>query len=283
MYGFESLLRVFRVNKGMIVDNVIESLPSKVSPAALAAGAPEGLRVGNSSVGFDLVEMYASEATETTRISKIRAMAENLTCEQFKASCKDAQKRASDIDTAAGFKAAEGAKGQDQYGPVRRVLNQRLSEAKNLFGVFKLSAAVLAEKGYHPALKAARDFLKAQGKQWDGTKAPTQEEKQAEETKAMQLSAIQAAMQAHPREEGESMADWMIRCEEEVTSIEEKLQADAFNKGVNKAHEKIVKQYGTDMLLAVLQKTVDEMDTEGLEALQSYIQEELVIRQVENT
>ncbi len=97
------------------------------------------------------------------------------------------------------------------------------------------------------------------------------------------MEAIQAALLLHPKEPGETMADWLIRNEEAVEELAQKAETEAFNKGVNKAHEKIVKQFGVDVLSAVLQKTVDEMDTESLEALQAYIQEELVIRAVANT
>lgn len=246
--------------------NILVSLPSRVAPAALAAPASHALSGGKVSCASDLLKAFTADVFDTTRLSTLKVIAgSGITCEEFKAECKQAQKLASETDALAGFVMVEGAKGQDQYGPIRRVLNQRLSEAKNVFGVLKADSSVVAEKGWFPAVEAARAYFVNKGVKWDGSTAPTDAQK---ESKA-QRAALSEVMQETLQEPGESLATYMGRCAslvEVVMSQKEELLQD-------KAFAKLLKDIDTEALLTYM---VNKLDIPSLQSLLLYTDEQLM-------
>lgn len=238
------------------MENVIATLPQKLSPAAVAEAKPDSLATGHVSFASDLVNEFTNDTHNTTRIALLTRMASQLTCEQFKEECKKAQEIASTIDAASGFTKPEGSKGADQYGPVRRVLNQRLSEAKQLFGVFKQQPELLKEKGYGPALSAARQFLDSKGIKWDGSKAPTDEQKAAKATS----KALTEVMHDNPQQAGETLGQWMLRCEGLVQNKLEQQQEEKKEK----AFEKLLKDVDVDALMVFM---LGHMDEESLKSI----------------
>lgn len=253
-----------------MADNILVSLPSKVSPEALAAPKQAGLSGGKVSCASDLVSAFTSDVFDTTRLSTLRSIAASgISCEEFKAECKQAQKLASETDALAGFVMKEGAKGQEQYGPVRRVLNQRLSEAKQVFGVLKADASVVAEKGWFPAVEAARTFLNNKGVKWDGSKAPTEEQKASKETR----SALTEVMGETIQQPGESLTSYMARCADLVESKLEERAEQAKEKAMLKLVVSLEKTHGKEILAELFAYIVDVADKDSLKDMSNYIYE----------
>jgi hypothetical protein len=252
--------------------NVLATLPEKVSPAAINTPVNPGFTTGGTTYATSLVEQFTADAGVTTKLTLLKEMANNLTCEQFKDEAKKAQTIADTMDAAAGFKKPEGATGQEAYGTVRQVLNSRLSEAKALFGVFKASPDTLKEKGYAPALKAARAYLKAQGIKWDGSTAPTDAQKEAKATQ----EAMAKAMKNNSQHPGESLKEYMVRLESLVESTIE----DTKEEQQAKAFEKLLKDVDQGALLAYM---LDRMDIPSLESALLYADEQLTILKVAAT
>ena len=131
------------------MDNILATLESTVSPAALAAGSSQTLKVGKINVGKVLFDMYSEiDQTANTAVVKIIELSSTYTPAEFREAVSQAQEMATAQDAATGWKAKEGAKGSELYGPARRNINTRMSEAKQIFGVAKLAPAVVKEKGY---------------------------------------------------------------------------------------------------------------------------------------
>lgn len=253
------------------MENVLSNIEGSISPAAIAAGTPVALKVGHIQYGADLYNAFAAEATESTKVKVIIQIAEaGLTPYEFKAECKKATELADTNDKANGFTPKADAKGTDKYGPIRRVLNQRLSEAKQIFGAYKIKPESLKEKGYWAALAAAREVLTEKGCNWDGSNANPEAKKAQKASREMQ-KAIADVLSANP----------MVQPTELIEQAKEK----AFQNEVDAAVEAITKKYGKgDVLRVACVKilsaisTPEEMDGFvqhfGEEAMQIRLQEE---------
>jgi hypothetical protein len=237
------------------MENVINRLPSLVSDAAMNAKPAEGLKVGRLNHGLTLFETFGNEEIEQTKVQALEQLAtvEFLTCEDFKKACKGALEMADAADAATGFVPKTNAKGTEKYGPKRRVLNQRLSEAKQLFGVFRLNADVLRERGYWSALSIAREYLTEAQVKWDNTRIVDAEEKAAKADSKAQRSALDEVMSMHAQKPGESIRDYMERMADKVDTAIATKQQEAFNAEVNKLVKSLIdKQDGETLVLACL-------------------------------
>lgn len=244
----------------------------------VSAPAPEALKVGHINHAAAIYGAFVVDAEKqgVTTLDTIRSMSE-LSYTEFAKQCKDAQGIADNVDKGNGFVKAEGAKGQDSYGPKRRLLNQRLSEAKRLFGVFKMAPAVLQEKGYWSALSAARDYLSEQNLTWDGQQALTSEEKADKHAASVRTGARAAAMDCNPQKKGESDEDYLLRVRTLMADAVDKAETEEFNKDVKTLFDSLTKKHNSAVLSGVFQMMLENMDEDGLSSLQGWIQEELVI------
>lgn len=251
------------------MDNIILSLPSRVSPEAQAAGAPEALKTGHINYGKDLFDTFAEDDSQGYKVNKVAQWAEAMTCDQFASAVKDAQSIADNTDAACGFKAPEGAKGADKYGPKRLVLNARMSEAKALFGAYKQNPSVLKEKGYWAALKAARDLLDSKGIKWDGTPKPTDADKKAAKVRHASDAALKEAQKLNPQEAGESMKDYILRVADLADAIQENMLIDSLVEKIGKLHDdqdvimsalfEYIKAQGKDVMEDCAQQLFDKV------------------------
>lgn len=215
------------------------------APAAMPAKSVE-LKAGHINVGAELVEVFSDQNQESTKVEKIAAWAGVLTTAEFSDAIKKAKDIVDTIDSANGFKKAEGAKGQDAYGPRRQLLNARMSEAKRIFGVFKQAPQILKEKGYWAAVNLSRQWLEINGKTWDGNKAQSKEEKaQARNTK-LESAAMTATMLANPQEMGETRADYLQRIDAKMAQTIAAAKADSFDKRVDTIVASLNKQFGDE-------------------------------------
>lgn len=201
------------------MDNVLATIESKVSPDAVNAGKTEELKSGHMNYGKELFDMYVGDDAKDTMVKAIIRMAEALTQDQFEKACKDAQGIADNMDTALGFKPAADAKGAEKYGAKRKVINARVSEAKAIFGAYKIDPKIVQEKGYWSALQASRDLLKAKGVKWDGATAPTKEERETKKQNKEFNAAFDAARELLAQLPGESPKDYATRCAAKAEAI----------------------------------------------------------------
>lgn len=227
------------------------------APAAMAS-TPVALTTGHINYGSDLFKVYVAEETkQSTQVQLLVTIAmAGLTCAEFQAQCKAAQALADETDKATGFTPKADAKGADKYGPKRKVLNQRLSEAKQIFGAMKIAGVELVkEKGYWASLQTARDFLAEKNVYWDGEPIPTDAAKaQAKETKGV-TKAMAQAMKDNPQQAGEDMAEYMARLIPIARNC-------AFEEDVEAAVKQFTEKYGTgDLALTAAQRIVNKIST----------------------
>lgn len=251
----------------------------------LTTPTPVALATGHVNHASALFGIYVVDADKEgiNKLEAIQAIANaGLSYVEFSASFKKAQEMADSADKANGFVKPDGAKGQECYGPKRRLLNQRGSEAKRLFGVFKRNPAILAEKGYWQALEAARSWLEQTATTWDGDKALSKDEKADKHASSVRTGARAAAMDANPQKKDESDADYLLRVRELMVAAVDAAESDEFNKGVKALYDSLTKKHNANMLAGVFQMMLENMDTESLEATQAWIQEDLVCRIVES-
>lgn len=239
------------------MEHQLATIESKVSPAAIAAGSSAALKTGHINYGADLYQAFAAEATESTKVKVLISIAgAGLTPDEFKAQCKKAQEMADATDKANGFTYGEDAKGTDKYGPIRRVLNQRLSEAKQIFGALKIKPEALQEKGYWAALAAARTILEEKGCNWDGSHSDPEQKKAKAQAKAMQ-QAIAEVLTANP----------MAQPAELIEGAKQK----AFDNEVEAVVEAVTKKYGKgDVLRVACMRILEQVSTP--EEMDEYIQ-----------
>lgn len=226
------------------MENVIVRI-QECSPEAVQEAKQHELKSSQISHAAELFRTFAAE-DDSTKVKCLEKLAIHygLTTEEFKKQCKDAQDIADTTDKANGFTPSPDAKGVDKYGPKRRVLNQRLSEAKQIFGVFKQEPNILKEKGYWAAVDTARNYLKSNGLSWEGnTKEAIATKKQHKQAQA----AMDDAMQALPMEAGESMADYAKRLAVFAEERSEEIKQEQYASQVVGEAKKLVQKHGNEM------------------------------------
>lgn len=247
------------------MENVIANLESKVAPAAVAAGTPAGLNVGHINYGKELFDLYAREDANDTMVKTIIRMADALAVDQFAKEVGKAQEIATATDAALGWKAPEGAKGAELYGPKRRLINSRMSEAKQIFGVQKVKPEILKEKGYWAAVQAARDYLNNEGIKWDGQKKLNAEQRAVKKQNKESNEAVEIAKNELPQQPGESIESWMIRCARKA----EQIKLDMKIERVGEKVDKLVEDEGND---AVIEAMFEYIKKQGKEAMHNFAQ-----------
>lgn len=247
----------------------------------LTTPTPVALATGHVNHASALFGIYVVDADKEgiNKLEAIQAIANaGLSYVEFSASFKKAQEMADSADKANGFVKPEGAKGQENYGPKRRLLNQRGSEAKRLFGVFKRNPAILAEKGYWQALEAARSWLEEQAQTWDGDKTLSKDEKADKHASSVRTGARAQVMDTHPQLKDETDEAYLMRVRDLMADAVEAAETAEFNKGVKTLFDSLTKKHTQETLYGVMQMMLDNMGDEALNATQMWIQEEIVTR-----
>lgn len=234
------------------MSHVLATLDSKATTESALASASKEM-IATLNYGAELYAAFSAASTaQNTVMDKLRYIALDVghTVQEFEADLKAAVAAADQADKDNGFVAPEDAKGAEKYGPKRRVFNQRMSEAKQVFGVLKMEPATLEGKGYWNAVEAARAYLKERDLRWDG-EVVSAEAKARRAAHKLDTKAEMAVREANPQQEGESRAEWIARLE---PMIEEQLEADtqeAFNAKVQKTVDRMIKDNDTDFNTAV--------------------------------
>jgi hypothetical protein len=246
------------------MENVMNTLQEHLSPAALAAGTDPALRTQRISFAGDIFRQFTAD--EATKVNLLRKAAEALTYDQWEEDCKGAIQQAKEFDTLAGFVAPKDAKGRDKYGPKQSVLVQRLSEARQVFGVLKMEPDTLRDLGYFAAVEASRKYLKEMGLKWDGRTAPTEEQKNLKVLQKANDAAIEQAKEEHPQEMGETIAEYMLRigkaAEENLTLQKEK----AFSESVQSTVRSLIEKHSVDYVDAVAMAILKQGTPESIRA-----------------
>jgi hypothetical protein len=251
---------MFRDILEYFMENVITSLPSRVNDAAMNQGF-QPLSNGVVSHASDLFAAYTDDSADNSKLACIKAMT-FMSPDEFSKECKAAQALADTVDAANGFKAIEGTKKmEERYGLKRRVLNQRLSEAKRLFGVFKQAPDVLKEKGYFAAVAAARQWLSDNKKTWDGNTALSSDEKQAKASKAALVNAL-----------AEGLADGM-----DVDTAKAAAENKVFETKVQALLASLVKTHDGDTLFTVALRLIEATDVDAIDQAITYLSEAKMI------
>ena len=263
------------------MQNVLASLPSLVSEQAMNTPASHALKTGSSSAGA-IFQVFTDDSQESSKLMLMRSLAcdKGLSFTEFEQQCKDAQKLADSVDQANGFVPEKGTKDiNKRYGIKRRVLNQRMSEAKRLFGVFKQAPDVLKEKGYNQALIAARAWLDDNKMQWDGSPKLDKEEKEAKAEKDAVSLARTKAMIDNPQEKGEDLPAYIERISAIVEQASEQAKAELFVTKVDKLAENLAKSHDGDVLIAACMRILEGQELADLQRTIAYLrdQEEIII------
>jgi hypothetical protein len=228
--------------------------------------APEALRSGHINYGKVLYDTFGNEKDESTKVQVLQRMAHEITPSEFSTWVKSAKEMADAEDKGNGFKKPEGATGQANYGPKRRMLNSRMSEARNIFGVAKQAPAVLREKGYWLALTTAKKWLKENNKTWDGNRAETPESRAARMEILAKSTAFGKVSTANPQKAGESTEQYMVRIAGLVDQEREKMAAQSFDERVETIKASLKKQFKDELnaLFHACDQLVTELQTQDL-------------------
>jgi len=148
------------------------------------------LTVGKPTAGFTLFEAFAISAQVDARTQALVSLAKDgLSIQEFDIAVALSISHAKAADELAGFKAPEGAKGRDKYGPKQNTMVQRATEMRQIFGYLKLTHAEMHAGGYLETLKTARTYLKEKKVDWKGAPLPTDSDK----AKKARLEGLEAA------------------------------------------------------------------------------------------
>lgn len=238
------------------MESILIAVQEQTSPAAVNEGF-KPLSNGFVSHASDLFSAYTDDSQDNTKLTVIKGMSV-LSPAEFSEECKKAQKLADEVDSASGFVAIDAAKKmEERYGLKRRVLNQRLSEAKRLYGVFKQAPDVLKEKGYAAALLAARAWLASNKKTWDGNTALDSEARQAKRDKAEMVNAIAAGLA-----DGQAPETAIAAAESVV-----------FEKAVSALFNKLVKAEDGSTLFQVALRIIEATEVSSINDAITYLSE----------
>lgn len=265
----------------MSTETLDKTETAAASPLPPAPRPAESLAVGKINYAHDLYTAFVSEEADKPKmmVLKMLALDVGLTTAQFIEQCKNAQAEASQQDALAGFVADVNAKdATKRYGPKRRQLNTRLSEAKVVFGVFKQAPAALAEKGYFGAVHAARVWLETNGKEWDGNNRLSPADRAKRQEKALVKKALTEVMSEIDMIPGESIADYQMRIAPKAEAAKEKAQDEIFNERVKGFVKRITENTDENVYIEGCLKILETLDIDGLQAAIEYLSEAKMIK-----
>jgi len=215
----------------------LADIDARTNTQAASAPTSTALKTGRPVTGQYLYEKFIAEApnVEVTRQNLVKNMARNVDTQSFKAALKEM------IEIAA--QASEAKK---------QVARVRASELKNLYGMFRhFDEQSLAEAGYpvdgrvsyHESVTIARKILADAKLKWDGTLKVSDEEKERKRLQKLEQQTLEKIQISNPRQQNESMQEWLIRCGEILAVEIEHAQAADKEKALTKQAIKILSQY----------------------------------------
>jgi len=217
----------------------------------------------HAQIAIELLDQFGQAESTQKRVEALFYMAtDGLTCEEFDACMSDALLRAKAADKATGWKPAEDAKGRDLYGPRQSSLASNASNARQVFGCFKVSPEAIVKAGpsgvmhadlfpnFSNAYKLAVAELNRLKVNWKGQAISVME--QAAKAKKEHATAVDietAAKLAHPQQAGETIEQWEARIEALLPDYEQQAQEAAASDAGAKLYKSLVKKYGDEKLV----------------------------------
>jgi len=190
-----------------------------------------------------------------------------LTVAEFKQALSEAQKNASKVDELSGFKPADGAKGQDAYGPKRRSMNNACSGMRKTWGVLRMQPDALLPLANLPAggilgadlfpsfadaiIKATKwldstdESTNKVPMDWTGATLDQVDNARAiKKARRLNAKAEDMAMDAEPMKPGETQADYLARIEGAKADALADLETESMQKQADRIVEKLKEKHG---------------------------------------
>jgi hypothetical protein len=243
-------------------------LASLVGPSdaatAQASEAPPGTAASVAANAF--LADFADTIADGHKVATLYSFRE-LTVAEFKQALAEAQKKASTVDTAAGFKPADGAKGQDAYGPKRRTMNNVATAMRKVWGVLRLNpetilplqnlpqGAILGADlfpSFNDAIAKATEWLDSTNEStnkvpldWTGaTVEQVEAARNIKKARRMDAKAEDMAMDAEPMKPGETQADYMARLESAKDDARIALETESMQATADRIIKKLKEKHG---------------------------------------
>ena len=224
-------------------------------PPADAQAQPQPQPIADAA--HTLCAQFAQPESTQARTRSIWDMARTLTCAEFDDAMSRALKMAAANDKAAGWTPGEGVTGRKAYGPSQSSLATVASQCRQVFGACKIDPECIVSLpqsgGVNPdlfpnwsrAYTLAREFLAEKGIDWQGNNVESMREARKTKAEASADSAVMAeVMQAHPKNPGESLADYMARIADDVGAHTLTKKAQAVEAAAQKELTRLIKVYG---------------------------------------
>jgi len=220
----------------------------------------------HAQIAIELLDQFGQAESTQKRVEALFYMAaDGLTCEEFDACMSDALLRAKAVDKSLGWQPAKDAKGRDLYGPRQSSLASNASNARQVFGCFKVSPESIVKPGpsgvmhsdlfpvFSQAYKLAVAELNRLKVNWKGQAISVME--QAAKAKKEHANAVDietAAKLANPQQPGETIEQWESRIEALLPDyVQQAQEATADNAGA-KLFKSLVKKYGDEKLVEAI-------------------------------
>ena len=236
------------------------------SDAAVAQAQQSPAGTATSMAANAFLQDFANPIADGHKVQTLYAY-RDLTIAEFKQALGEAQKKAAEIDGKAGFKAADGAKGQDAYGPKRRTMNNVATGMRKVFGVLRLhpeailplqnlpQGAILGADlfpSFNDATIKATKWLESTDEDvgkvpldWTGATLDQVDNARAiKKARRLNAKAEDAAMDDNPMQPGETQADYLARIEGAKADALADLETESMQKQADRIVAKLKEKHG---------------------------------------
>ncbi len=214
--------------------SVLASLETRTTTEAAQSSAGAGvLKTGLKFTGQYLYDRFvANDKTEVTKLAIVRDMT-GMEVSAFKAVLADFVKVAKGYaDNAAEKNGKESAVARDLNAKLKTAYNHQ-SNMRNAYGAIRFAPVELVANGYTDdtgylvMANIARAALKAKGIKWDGTALVSTELAAVRKTAQAESKALSEVMAEQPRNDGESLKDYVVRMDD---AVQAKIKANQAEK-----------------------------------------------------
>lgn len=233
------------------------------SAVAQANEAPAVTAVSMAANAF--LADFANPIADGHKVATLYAY-RDLTVAEFKQAMNEAQKSATKVDGLSGFKPADGAKGQESYGPKRRSMNNACTGMRKVWGVLRLQPDVILPlqnlpqggilgadlfPSFAEAIGKATKWLESTdetGKvpmDWTGATLDAVEATRAiKKARRMDAKTEDMAMEDNPMQPGETQAQYLARIEGAKEEALDDLETESFQKQADRIVTKLKEKHG---------------------------------------
>lgn len=212
-----------------MANSAVAAVAENVSPAAVKEAAAKSSAIHAWTGQYLYDRFVANDDSEVTKLGIVRHAVETVDTMTFKSGLKDMIKLAKETAVPSKLKTAQN------HASVMRIAYGALKFARG-----ELNALNYTDKtGYHEMRHIGRLALERAGVTWDGHI----DDKGARERVAKQRAEqklLKKAMDDNPRNEGENLLDWQMRCGKVVeTMLDAAIQEETI-KAIDRAAKSII-------------------------------------------